>query len=470
MVVGGFSDGIRGLSWEKASRGADASPSVGVFRMDSTMSDVGTSCTSSFCSDAAAGGLSLGTIPGDASVSASAVALVFCVVRIDSPGSAGACGIGDSASSTKSLMADADTGGGAISGVRMRSGAGADGGGGGGVGITAGAYGDGGAAAGRGTDGGGGVSTCGSTGAGLDGASLGGGDESGFGATGGGGDDGAFTKAAGGGDESGLGATGGGGDDGAFTRIGAGPDAGAAGATPRDDGGGGGLAAVDPKGDRATGATGEGAPLVGGIDNGLGAVGLLDAKSGLFPTSSMDPPAPLSASSSNSAACFIMVRSSGGGISSSDCVAGKNPPDFAGPAAGLLADAAAPPAAAELETPAAGRGSGGFPAAGLGEPELAVSGCNDPMPMIVDLPGRCDAPVGDTAPGPVFSRSAASGSLSSDVNAEPASSFAPTNLSITAREFSSILMNFTPMPPGRSGLACEGSRFHTTRPTPAITA
>ena len=38
------------------------------------------------------------------------------------------------------------------------------------------------------------------------------------------------------------------------------------------------------------------------------------------------------------------------------------------------------------------------------------------------------------------------------------------------RDESSILMNFTPIPDGRSPAAWLGSRFHTTRPTPAMTA
>jgi hypothetical protein len=37
-------------------------------------------------------------------------------------------------------------------------------------------------------------------------------------------------------------------------------------------------------------------------------------------------------------------------------------------------------------------------------------------------------------------------------------------------EASSILMNFTPIPAGRSPPAWVGSLFQTTRPTPAITA
>jgi hypothetical protein len=40
---------------------------------------------------------------------------------------------------------------------------------------------------------------------------------------------------------------------------------------------------------------------------------------------------------------------------------------------------------------------------------------------------------------------------------------------MSAFDLSSILMNFTPMPAGASPLACEGSRFQTTRPTPART-
>ncbi len=37
---------------------------------------------------------------------------------------------------------------------------------------------------------------------------------------------------------------------------------------------------------------------------------------------------------------------------------------------------------------------------------------------------------------------------------------------IIERDLSSILMNLTPMPAGRSSFASDASRFHTTRPTP----
>jgi len=205
----------------------------------------------------------------------------------------------------------------------------------------------------------------------------------------------------------------------------------------------------------------------------------------------MDPPAPLSASSSSSAACFIIVRSSGGGISASEFVVGKKPalgsevplpplpcPWLTGFSGGLFAAGRSTPALGSVvafdgSSFGAVRGSAGVPAAGVGPVRVgaASSGCNDPIPMIVDFPGRDAFDPGVAMPDEgVLSRSAARGSFNSEVNAEPAFSLAPTNLSITAREFSSILMNFTPMPPGRSPLACEGSRFHTTRPTPAITA
>ncbi|MCL2779465.1 MAG: hypothetical protein FWD73_15850 [Polyangiaceae bacterium] len=65
--------------------------------------------------------------------------------------------------------------------------------------------------------------------------------------------------------------------------------------------------------------------------------------------------------------------------------------------------------------------------------------------------------------------SCASSAAFSEVYARPASSFSETSRSMTARDASSILMNFTPMPDGFSLVAFEGSRFHTTRPTPAST-
>ena len=54
--------------------------------------------------------------------------------------------------------------------------------------------------------------------------------------------------------------------------------------------------------------------------------------------------------------------------------------------------------------------------------------------------------------------------------ADLASPFDCTSRSIVAREASSSLMNFTPIPPGESVEACAASRFHTTRPTPPMTA
>ena len=52
----------------------------------------------------------------------------------------------------------------------------------------------------------------------------------------------------------------------------------------------------------------------------------------------------------------------------------------------------------------------------------------------------------------------------------PASARVFTSLSMTPFEGSSILMNFTPIPAGRSPPEVPASRFHTTRPTPAMTA
>lgn len=71
-----------------------------------------------------------------------------------------------------------------------------------------------------------------------------------------------------------------------------------------------------------------------------------------------------------------------------------------------------------------------------------------------------------TPAGLAASSSSAAGS---DVYALPASDFDVTSFSITTREASSILMNFTPIPAGLSGPACVGSRFQTTRPTPEMT-
>ncbi len=62
------------------------------------------------------------------------------------------------------------------------------------------------------------------------------------------------------------------------------------------------------------------------------------------------------------------------------------------------------------------------------------------------------------------------GASTSDSNAFPASDFVFTSLSMTAFEGSSSLMNLTPIPAGLSPVACDASRFHTTRPTPAMTA
>jgi hypothetical protein len=54
--------------------------------------------------------------------------------------------------------------------------------------------------------------------------------------------------------------------------------------------------------------------------------------------------------------------------------------------------------------------------------------------------------------------------------ARPASDFVFTSRSITALDGSSILMNLTPMPAGCSPSDTPASRFHTMRPTPAMTA
>ena len=66
--------------------------------------------------------------------------------------------------------------------------------------------------------------------------------------------------------------------------------------------------------------------------------------------------------------------------------------------------------------------------------------------------------------------SGAAGASGSDSKARPASAFDDVRRSMTARDGSSILMNFTPIPEGRSPVDWPVSRFHTTRPTPAITA
>jgi hypothetical protein len=52
----------------------------------------------------------------------------------------------------------------------------------------------------------------------------------------------------------------------------------------------------------------------------------------------------------------------------------------------------------------------------------------------------------------------------------PASALVLTSLSMTALDGSSSLMNLTPIPEGESPTAAPASRFHTTRPTPEMTA
>ncbi len=83
-----------------------------------------------------------------------------------------------------------------------------------------------------------------------------------------------------------------------------------------------------------------------------------------------------------------------------------------------------------------------------------------PRPIIVALraapsPGFTAAPVADCCGCP------SSYALFSSPRVE-------TNLSMSVLESSSILMNFTPMPAGRSEPWSGGSRFQTTRPTPCI--
>ncbi len=52
--------------------------------------------------------------------------------------------------------------------------------------------------------------------------------------------------------------------------------------------------------------------------------------------------------------------------------------------------------------------------------------------------------------------------------ARPAPGALFTTSSMSSRDGSSILMNFTPIPEGRPSPTWAGSRFHTTRPTPAM--
>ena len=167
---------------------------------------------------------------------------------------------------------------------------------------------------------------------------------------------------------------------------------------------------------------------------------------GLELTSDIEPPAWSRASCKSSAACFITVRSSGAGISASDFVSGKNV------AAGFSGAAAA------------------------GVAGVRVAGVIEPSPIIVDLRGF--AGLSASAAGVVVFDGLAPGAVVVAPAARlpvspPPASYAlvasprdSTSASITLRDASSILMNFTPMPAGRTSGCVSLSRFQTTRPTP----
>jgi len=127
---------------------------------------------------------------------------------------------------------------------------------------------------------------------------------------------------------------------------------------------------------------GAGASRAGGEREG-------SAVSGAEPTSSIEPPAPFSASSRSWAACFITVRSSGGGISISELVfgnigsAGRGACDLPFDGGGALPAAALMPSpimvALRMVGPTgatpAGRAGAAPTGAGLGAARGAVAGC-----------------------------------------------------------------------------------------------
>ena len=167
----------------------------------------------------------------------------------------------------------------------------------------------------------------------------------------------------------------------------------------------------------------------------------------------------------------MTVRSWTGGMSPSLSVTGKNEPAGAAVSA---AGATAGGAGEAAFVAGAGAGTAGF--AGLAPPRV-------PAPVIAALraaaattgAGTCGIDTGD-ASAPLASVSAAGVAGASGSPATPASNadfplpFACTNRSMVARDASSSLMNLTPMPAGMLPVAMAPSRFHTTRPTPPMTA
>ncbi len=199
------------------------------------------------------------------------------------------------------------------------------------------------------------------------------------------------------------------------------------------------------------------------------------AKSGLVPISSIEPPASRSASSRSSAACFMTVCSCREPVSFGTSVLGNIGAGDAGPGrggcagatdvvagvGGVLVGASAPwrpavgcaaGAGGRDDGPAtprpimvALRASGAAPMPGVVEVRISLAAFMPPS--IVSFPGATDTALGGATGGtelPVPSGSAS--------NALPASARVLTSLSMTDLDGSSISMNFTPMPAGRSPL------------------
>ena len=129
-------------------------------------------------------------------------------------------------------------------------------------------------------------------------------------------------------------------------------------------------------------------------------------------------------------------------------------------------------------------GGGGAAAASFGLLGVSAGGGDDaegiPRPIIVALRGGRGpgVPAGGVslvvaAGGMIFAAGASRAAVGISASlsyALPASAFVFTRRSMTVFDGSSILMNFTPIPAGRSPFDVPASRFHTTRPTPAMTA
>ncbi len=140
---------------------------------------------------------------------------------------------------------------------------------------------------------------------------------------------------------------------------------------------------------------------------------------------------------------------------------------------GLGADEAPRPSIVAL------RGSGVPPGVGIAfgpepleDPDMSAPGEMDRVPdAFGGAAAGSDAETGGRGGGGVRgggrSESVVSSWVSNDL---PASTLVFISLSMTTRDGSSILMNLTPMPAGRSPLDAPASRFHTMRPTPAMTA